>query len=66
MIDKILYNKVESLKNELVSTINELNIANGNTPYLMKIDIDAVITQVYNPDFGDERMCVCGHKYYRH
>ena len=33
-------------------------------PYIIK----QVVTEVrsYNPDFGDERLCECGHPYYRH
>lgn len=33
-------------------------------PYLTKI----VKTEVrqYNPDYGDDRICKCGHAYYRH
>lgn len=29
-------------------------------PYL------TVTTRVYNPDYGDDRVCECGHTYYRH
>lgn len=25
-----------------------------------------VITKKYNPKYGDNRICVCGHLYYRH
>lgn len=25
-----------------------------------------VITLVYNPAYGDDRICTCSHKYYRH
>lgn len=25
-----------------------------------------IIKKVYNPDYGDDRECQCGHKYYRH
>ena len=33
-------------------------------PYI----IEQVITTVrkYNPNYGDERLCKCGHTYYRH
>lgn len=31
-------------------------------PYLEKI----VIEKVYNPKYGDDRVCQCGHHYYRH
>jgi hypothetical protein len=32
----------------------------SNTPYLEKT------IRVYNPDYGDLRICNCGHHYYRH
>lgn len=31
-------------------------------PYLEKI----ITVKIYNPDYGDNRVCQCGHKYYRH
>lgn len=31
-------------------------------PYLEKI----VIERHYNPAYGDDRICKCGHRYYRH
>jgi hypothetical protein len=33
-------------------------------PYLEEIEIKHV--KKYNPNYGDERMCKCGHVYYRH
>lgn len=33
-------------------------------PYIRREEL--VITLVYNPEYGDDRVCVCGHKYYRH
>lgn len=33
-------------------------------PYLLKT-ITTVI-RLYNPNFGDDRKCVCGHTYERH
>lgn len=35
-----------------------------NLPYLPKLIITRIET--YNPDYGDERICKCGHPYYRH
>ena len=35
-----------------------------NTPYLEETVVR--IHKKYNPNFGDDRMCVCGHTYYRH
>lgn len=31
-------------------------------PYIEK----TVIKKIYNPNYGDNRTCKCGHKYYRH
>lgn len=34
----------------------------NNNPYLERI----VVEKLYNPEYGDDRICECGHKYYRH
>jgi len=36
----------------------------SNLPYLEKVKIK--IRHKYNPNFGDDRICKCGHSYYRH
>lgn len=28
--------------------------------------LDESVVQTYNPNYGDDRMCKCGHSYYRH
>lgn len=33
-------------------------------PYITKEVV--VIEKLYNPNYGDDRICECGHKYYRH
>jgi len=33
-------------------------------PYLEIISID--ISKKFNPKYGDDRICKCGHPYYRH
>lgn len=33
-------------------------------PFLVKKIVRRV--KVYNPNYGDNRMCTCGHVYYRH
>lgn len=33
-------------------------------PYLEKVKI--TIIKEYNPQYGDDRVCKCGHPYYRH
>lgn len=33
-------------------------------PYLIELQI--VEERSYNPNYGDDRVCKCGHDYYRH
>lgn len=33
-------------------------------PYLIRSEV--IYHKDYNPDYGDSRVCTCGHKYYRH
>ena len=33
-------------------------------PY--KIRHTVITEKIYNPEYGDDRMCKCGHLYYRH
>lgn len=35
-----------------------------NKPYIIKKRI--VIDKLYNPEYGDDKVCECGHEYYRH
>jgi hypothetical protein len=35
-----------------------------NKPYFTIIKVETELK--YNPDFGDDRICECGHTYYRH
>jgi hypothetical protein len=35
-----------------------------DVPYLLVAKV--VHTQHYNPYYGDDRICICGHTYYRH
>ncbi len=37
-------------------------MANGEKSYLIEI----VEVRKYNPSYGDDRLCKCGHPYYRH
>jgi len=34
-------------------------------PYL-EIPVPATVRYEYNPKYGDDRICTCGHPYYRH
>ena len=35
-------------------------------PYIVKKKVVTVIERLYNLKYGDDRICVCGHTYYRH
>lgn len=35
---------------------------NNEKPYLE----ETIIVRKYNPKYGDDRICKCGHPYYRH
>lgn len=35
-------------------------------PYIITNHDVTVTTREYNPNFGDNRLCVCGHPYHRH
>ena len=34
------------------------------SPYIVTYSVD--ILREYNPHFGDDKLCECGHTYYRH
>jgi hypothetical protein len=36
----------------------------NDSPYLISYDVERVKT--YNPNFGDDQLCKCGHQYHRH
>lgn len=42
----------------------QLNINSDDRPYLEVVTIET--EKRYNPNYGDDRMCKCGHSYYRH
>ena len=48
--------------NYLIERLNKQSV-NGN-PYIMKYELKE--KYFYNPDYGDDRLCSCGHPYYRH
>ena len=35
-----------------------------NEPYIISYEVTASLK--YNPNFGDDKICECGHAYYRH
>lgn len=36
------------------------------TPYITKRRTEVIVERLYNPEYGDDRICRCGHHYYRH
>jgi hypothetical protein len=39
-------------------------LKDDNKPY---IEITSIVKELhYNPNYGDDRLCKCGHPYYRH
>jgi adenine-specific DNA methylase len=47
----------------LMETLEEI-YSKIEKPYLTGVVTRTILK--YNPKFGDERVCICGHKYYRH
>jgi predicted nucleic acid-binding Zn-ribbon protein len=39
---------------------------NEEKPYLERVETIVVVHREYNHNYGDERVCQCGHVYYRH
>lgn len=48
---------------QLITNLN-LIILDSEKPYLEIVH--EIIEKFYNPLYGDERICECGHTYYRH
>ena len=51
-----IYDAIQGLNDEWETLTNE--------PYIMEARL--IVERVYNPQYGDQRMCECGHPYYRH
>jgi len=70
-IDKTIASLIEQIKfmNEMkIQLLKKLTPAN-QPPYVQEFRIDGLNIlerNKYNPNFGDNRMCDCGHPYYRH
>lgn len=56
---------IEPNKIDLAITQCESTLKKGNRPYLID-SINVRVEYKYNPDFGDDKECECGHPYYRH
>ncbi len=58
---KKLISRMEDKFNEALEKKKKLLL---DTPYLTKREV--IIHKLYNPKYGDDRICECGHPYYRH
>lgn len=60
------YNDGVTRKKERI--LGEYHVSHGepNQPYKSTFVTRVVEIIEYNPDYGDDRMCKCGHRYYRH
>jgi hypothetical protein len=41
-------------------------MAAGNKPEPYIVELVTTEIRRHNPEYGDDRTCVCGHSYYRH
>jgi hypothetical protein len=39
---------------------------NKEKPYIVNVKKVVVTERLYNPKYGDDRVCICGHPYHRH
>lgn len=58
-------NHIDRNKIDLAITQCQNTLRDGDRPYLIK-SIDINVEYKYNPKYGDDRECECGHPYYRH
>lgn len=56
---KEIFLKLEDAEDE-----KNFSITISTEPYLMQEVI--TVERKYNPNYGDHRICICGHPYYRH
>ena len=54
---------IEKYENNSLNN-NIINIK--EQPYLENITVEINVKNKYNPNYGDDRICECGHSYYRH
>ena len=45
---------------------NKENKENTESPYIEKVKVVETVERKYNPAYGDDRVCQCGHPYHRH
>jgi hypothetical protein len=64
-ISQETYQEMKRLIQEFESNpITNPNV--DNQPYIITTTVEVITERKYNPKFGDNRICECGHPYYRH
>jgi len=58
------YLEIKKLIEDYEKSILTGDVINNDEPYLVVPNI--IIDYKYNPNYGDDRVCECGHDYYRH
>ena len=43
-----------------------LEIMSEEKPYIRRVEVKTIIHIEYNPKYGGDRICKCGHPYERH
>lgn len=71
-IKTLSFEEQKKFLNVFCEEINNLSLTNSNTeqisemPYIEDINLKLKLKSKYNPKFGDDKECACGHAYYRH
>ncbi len=61
MINKETYDKMKEL---IAEYENNEQLDNSKKPYIYEHSVE--VKRTYNPEYGDDKICECGHPYYRH
>lgn len=64
ILDKDTYESMKELVLKYEQELLNKNIETEQEPYIVKYSINVEFK--YNPNYGDDRICECGHSYYRH
>lgn len=58
---------IEGYKSKIRTFFGEeeaIQVGDTSGPYIEYKKIETI--RGYNPNYGDDRICICGHPYYRH
>lgn len=55
---------IEGYPTKYLGTSDIIQVGDTSGPYIEYKQIKTI--RGYNPKYGDDRLCICGHSYYRH